>query len=201
MNRFGLEKKFLSWMYSKFPVIYKMEDKSGVTLTFDDGPEPGLTEKILSVCQEYRVQAYFFILFEKVKHYLFPIEIYQQHDQIMGWHGIDHFPVNVSFTPVKWLEAIKNISDIHPIEFLRPPYGLFNRRYIRWAQDNSFKIMMWTITSYDYRFEKPKKWAEQIVEICAPGDIILLHDAEKTKNFHPDGLLYLLDALQEKHLL
>ena len=52
--------RLLSFMFPG--VIWKMDDKEGIYLTFDDGPTPGVTEWILNTLDRYDAKATFFVL-------------------------------------------------------------------------------------------------------------------------------------------
>ena len=46
-----------------FPdMIWEIDDRNGVFLTFDDGPTPGITEWILATLKRYDAKATFFVL-------------------------------------------------------------------------------------------------------------------------------------------
>ena len=50
-------------------LIWEIDDRDGVFLTFDDGPTPGVTEWILSTLDKYDAKATFFVLGKNVEMY------------------------------------------------------------------------------------------------------------------------------------
>ncbi|MBQ1981112.1 MAG: polysaccharide deacetylase family protein, partial [Alistipes sp.] len=64
--------KITPWRFIKrlYPdMIWEIDDREGVFLTFDDGPTPGITEWILSTLRRYNAKATFFVLGKNVEMY------------------------------------------------------------------------------------------------------------------------------------
>ena len=59
------------WLSAMFPKLlwrYPTSDKV-LYLTFDDGPSPGITEKVLQELEKHQAKATFFVIGQKVKKY------------------------------------------------------------------------------------------------------------------------------------
>jgi len=164
------------------PDVDREEDfnKKEISLTFDDGPDPENTEFILDILREKEVKATFFLLGKKVAKYPELVKkIYQEGHQI-GNHSWTHrnFQYLDDFQILKEeifpaSELIAELTGTYPV-ILRPPYGIINNKTIELLSDKQWKIVMWSIDPYDWRFE-----AEEIIRrtkrYSHPGGIILLH--------------------------
>lgn len=200
MRSLWLDKKFNEWFYSTLHLYHKTDEQK-VLLTFDDGPEPDLTEKIINILTEWNVSAFFFLLVKKIKQFDYDLSIYTQNNQKFGLHGYDHFPVNINFNVQNWEEALEWIEMYAPVEYVRPPFGILGKEFLKFCDAHQKKIMMWTITTYDYKKPDIYTWAKKIGNIAQKGDILLLHDSIFTKDFYPDALQYLLEELKKRKVI
>ncbi|GAB4180144.1 MAG: hypothetical protein Kow00108_16320 [Calditrichia bacterium] len=192
--RTRIERRYLQSLYAAINCIYKTDKP--YLLTFDDGPTPGLTEKIIDILKERNIQAVFFLLGKQIPELSPDLSLYRENNQLVGFHGYDHTPVNIGNTLDIWQ---RYLSDIYlKFDYIRPPYGLFDSAFLKFSRKINIPIMMWSMTTYDYRAKNPKRWAVDIAVNIKPGDVLLLHDSPKTKIFHPDALQYLLDYLDKK---
>lgn len=158
------------------------EDKV-IALTFDDGPHPIFTPKILDILKEYNVKATFFVLGKYVEMYPEIIKRQVEEGHEIGNHTFSHINANKESEETVFKEfqktedSINNIS-IPATRILRPPYGILNKKIINYANKNDYAIVLWS------QRQDPKDWsnpgAEKISSIILSqtenGDVILLHD-------------------------
>lgn len=195
MNRFLLERNFLCWFYSHWDVLARTDEKK-VLFTFDDGPTGELTDKIISTLKEYDIRAIFFILGRNLEKFGYHPGYYRANNQILGFHGVDHTPINLHFDEREWMDYLSWLDTEAEVTFVRPPYGIFNHRWISFVNRLGKRVMMWNVTSYDYKRPARRKWAKKLAQTVRHGDILLLHDSEMTAHFYPDALYSLLDELK-----
>lgn len=152
-----------------------------VALTFDDGPDPRYTSEILKILKRSKVKASFFLIATNVQKYpKLACQIAQEgHD--IGNHSFNHGNLLVSRESalkknvIKANEVITEITGIQPLMF-RPPRGLYNKDMLKLVSDLGMKVVLWNLSSLDWRGTKPRKIAKIILEKARGGDIILFHD-------------------------
>ncbi len=162
-----------------------------IALTFDDGPHPNYTQKLLEVLAKYSVQGNFFWLGRCVERYQQTArEVYQQ-GHWLGLHGYTHqsFPTlsreelhknlqenqNAIFTA---LELDKKTS-ILPTSFLRdvrPPNGLFTPRTLQLLQQWNYRPVMWSVVPEDWVAPGVNTVVQRVLKQVRNGSVIVLHD-------------------------
>ena len=78
----------LKWMFPN--VVWQMDDPSGIYLTFDDGPTPGVTEWILQTLDRYDAKATFFVLGKNVELYPDLYNMILERGHKVGNHTYSH---------------------------------------------------------------------------------------------------------------
>ncbi|MCD4793433.1 MAG: polysaccharide deacetylase family protein [Bacteroidales bacterium] len=158
------------------------EDKSKIHLTFDDGPDPNTTPKILKVLKKYNKKATFFCIGEKIeKHPEILKQIAEQGHEI-GNHSYSHsyyFDFFRTSKVIKELDKtnklIKKISGKDCIIF-RPPFGVTNPNIAKAVKKLNLETIGWSIRSLDT--VKDKKTVLKRLEKAKPGNIVLFHDTK-----------------------
>jgi len=159
-----------------------------VYLTFDDGPIPEVTPKVLEILDRYQVKATFFMVGENIdKH----PEVFQQvvaaghsignhtYNHLKGWKTpFDDYMSNVA-------QCNKAIFTHHPSIYIptlfRPPYGKATLRQRRALHQEGYKLIYWDILTRDYDATRtPEAMLAQIQRETRPGSIINFHDSLKS---------------------
>jgi peptidoglycan-N-acetylglucosamine deacetylase len=157
---------------------------TGVALTFDDGPHPEGTPAILEILGDAGIQATFFLVGEQVERR--PALAAQINDEghVIALHGYRHrAQPTVSGRVVRedvarGLAAIEDATGITPA-WHRPPYGLYSPAGLDAVRRRTLKPLLWSKWGRDWRkFTTPERIAARATADVAPGDVILLHDAD-----------------------
>jgi len=149
-----------------------------VYLTFDDGPIPEVTPKVLEILDKYGVKATFFMVGENIdKH----PEVFEQ--VVKGGHAIGNHTYNhMKGWKVSTAEYIANVQKF-PKETnrFRPPYGrtwVWQRRAVKRL---GYEIYLWDVLTRDYNPKRtPEAMLRQIQRQTRPGSIINFHDSLKS---------------------
>ena len=159
--------------------------EKAVALTFDDGPDPIHTPRILEILEKNNIKATFFLIGSKIETY--PELAKRSYDEghIIGNHTFSHSPSYPLWGSNRIYEDIRKTNDIiykitgkSPF-FFRPPFGVTNP-LIRRAVNNRFISIGWNIRSYDtLKFLKRNYISERIIRNIKNGDIVLIHDNRK----------------------
>lgn len=159
-------------------LIWSIDDKDGVYLTFDDGPTPGVTEWILSTLDKYDAKATFFVLGKNAE--LYP-DLYRRIVEAghrIGNHTYSH-QKGWGMSLERYLEDVDFAGDIMETNLFRPPYARVTPAQLRTVAQR-YKIIMWSIISRDYnRSLSPRRCLHNVVKHIEPGDIVVFHDSEK----------------------
>jgi len=160
----------------------KLDDKE-VVLTFDDGPMPKKTEKILTILDEYGVKATFLMVGEMAKAYPQVARKVVDAGHSIGSHTYRHADLQtLSFdAAIREIEKGRDavISATHEdVGFFRFPYLADTKRLRRWVADSGMVVLDVQIDSKDYFGVSPAAVATRTMNtLRAHGKgIILLHD-------------------------
>lgn len=158
-----------------------------IHLTFDDGPNPATTPRLLELFEEEGVKATFFVIGEQVeKHEELLLEV-SRRGHAIGNHTYSH-----QFLPLlttKKLEKeilstndrIKDITGESPRLF-RPPFGIVDRKTHSLLQEQGMKTVYWSAFSEDWRQIGERSVVDRLSKYAAPGGIMILHELEPTGN-------------------
>lgn len=169
-----------------------------VALTFDDGPKPESSQKILDILTKYAVKATFFVVGRDAKEFPDIIMRMNEEGHEIGNHTFSH--KNVSGMTVTSLknelkrtnEVIFDIIGKNP-KYFRPPGGdyVFRSRYV--ASKCGLDQVNWSVNTGDFvkltkEFDIDEDYAaaanmlaDEVVRMTGCGDIILFHNgSEKT---------------------
>lgn len=142
-----------------------------IILSFDDGPNPYWTEKIIDLLDQYDVKAIFFILGERAVKYPFIMRRIIKRGHMIGNHSFSHSKGDFS-------QCHKFIYDEFGVNmnFLRAPF--FNYKLLRdeYSQLNSYTFLEGTVDTQDYLLIHSDQVINNILEKIGPGGIITMHD-------------------------
>jgi peptidoglycan/xylan/chitin deacetylase (PgdA/CDA1 family) len=174
-----------------------------VLFTFDDGPHPMNTPKILDALNEHRVKAVFFIIGEKAMKHPEIIQRIVDEGHLIGNHTFSHPPL-FALMPEKQVKTeITKCQDVLREQFrltqtyFRPPIGYTNPIIARGVRDLNIPVMGWTFRSWDTVLKNPSTLLKRSKKGLKPGNILLFHDTlDQTARMLPQ----LLDASNNKGL-
>lgn len=176
----------LGQFYSR-PVLVKMlTNTRNIVLTFDDGPHPRTTPKILEILKRRNIKAIFFVLGLQAEKY--PHLVKQIHDEghEIGNHSYSH----PNFTQVSRESLVEEITGSNNLiekitgvrpRYLRPPYGAINRQVLNIARESGLDIMLWTIDPKDWQNKNSAITLRNLEQQTGlngrfRGGVVLLHD-------------------------
>lgn len=166
-----------------FPnLLWKIQTDAPVLyLTFDDGVSPQSTPKLLNFLVEQEIEATHFLLGSQVAKYPYLLDELISAKQQIGNHGHVHQDAwKKGFNAVGFAEAQQHLETHCPIHLLRPPYGHFSPKLLRWAQNTQQKVVMWDVNGADFRTHiSDDTLAENLLKNVRKGSIVLLHDNPK----------------------
>jgi len=184
--------KLIRFLYPNYLIWEIPNDDNALFLTFDDGPTPGVTEKVLDLLKMYDAKATFFCLGKQV---IAHPEIYQRiidEGHAVGNHSIQHIKRHY-YNSKSFLEEIRDASKLVDSKLFRPPYGQIKPNQVRLLKDQ-FKIIMWSVLSGDFDSNLTKEEClTTVLRHSKSGSVIVFHDSLKAE----ERMLYTLSSALE----
>ncbi|MDV6378100.1 polysaccharide deacetylase family protein [Sporosarcina sp. GW1-11] len=167
-----------------------------IALTFDDGPDPRFTKKVLETLQKYNVKATFFMLGNRVEEYPNIAKAVAEAGHEIGNHSWNHPPLT-RLTDEELHDEVQSTEDIilqatgqHATVF-RPPYGAVNQRV---RESSKLPVVLWNVDTLDWEHLDPDKLLENIEADVKHDSIVLMHDIHKSTAEGLDAVLEFLQA-------
>jgi peptidoglycan/xylan/chitin deacetylase (PgdA/CDA1 family) len=166
-------------------LLSKTQQEKTLYLTFDDGPVPGVIERLLDLLDKYQIKVTFFIVGSRAeKNPDLLHEIYKRAHTIAN-HSYSH----PSFDKISHTKKIIEIDKTNliikqvtgkPCTLFRAPQGRWDKRLILTLLLKKITAVHWSRDSQDFLKEPANKIAERLLkQPVKSGDIILFHDDNK----------------------
>lgn len=171
-----------------------------VHLTFDDGPVPGSTERVLDALARHGARATFFVVVERARRERALLERIRREGHGVGNHSLDHrygpFFRSEAFLK-SWIrsahEELAAMIGEDPIGF-RSPAGVRTPPLHRALGALGIPLVHWNVRFFDTVFPWGVRRAEAAGRRVGAGSIVLLHDAPVARNVGAlEGFLRVLE--------
>jgi peptidoglycan-N-acetylglucosamine deacetylase len=166
-----------------------------VALTFDDGPDPVDTPKLLDLLRDKGVKATFFVVGKRADQYPEIVRRAWSEGHLIANHTWSHHSLFCFLMPrrlraeiERGTESVRRSCGFRP-RFFRSPVGLRHPLLAPYLEDAGLEYVSWTIRTRDTLTANSGVLAQRILNKAASGDIILLHD------HLPGGAHAMLEAL------
>ncbi|MDP4267756.1 MAG: polysaccharide deacetylase family protein [Bacteroidota bacterium] len=168
-----LTKKSISWkIYTSSKEIY---------LTFDDGPHPEITPWVLNLLDSKKIKATFFCVGDNVRKFPDTYNEIISRGYSTGNHTYNHIS-GWKTSNKDYYANIYKCKELVDSDLFRPPYGKIKPSQVYFLKNRNFRIILWTIISYDFENKiSPEKCLDNVICNLKPGSIIVFHDSEKAK--------------------
>lgn len=178
-QRFRMRLYYAFWHRMEGAVISVATDEAVAALTFDDGPHPDFTPRLLDVLARRGVQATFFMVGQAATRHPQVVRRVAEAGHAIGNHSWNH-PSFPSLTHrQRWAQLRRTQAALAPYggRLFRPPFGHLDRPSHFDARLLGYTVAAWSIVGYDWLDHDPTWMSNHIRERLRPGSIILLHDA------------------------
>jgi peptidoglycan/xylan/chitin deacetylase (PgdA/CDA1 family) len=183
---------------------------SRVALTFDDGPHPVTTRRVLEILAPSRHRATFFVLGEKVRRHPDVVREIRAGGHSVGIHGDVHDRLHSFRTPgtvrdqlVRAGDAVEAATGVRP-RFFRPPLGHTSVTTVWGVRRAGVRLIGWSSRGLDgLRSRTVEACLARVRRTIDDGAIVMLHDAAERDDFEPASvraLPRLLALLDERGL-
>lgn len=167
--------------------------KKSISLTFDDGPDPDTTPKILDILAEKGVKATFFVIGKKAAARPDLVRRIISEGHIVGNHSYSHSYFLGFFSKSRLQADIEKANQIlvdiigKKTLYFRPPFGVTNPRYARVLKALGMTSIGWSLRSLDTKAKTKYQLIDRVLTNITRKDIVLLHDNQRVT----------LDALED----
>jgi peptidoglycan-N-acetylglucosamine deacetylase len=153
-----------------------------IALTFDDGPDPVYTPKLLDLLREKDVKATFFVVGKRVDEHPEIVRRAWLEGHLVGNHTWSHdslfcflMPGRLRVEIERCTESVRRSCGFQP-RFFRSPVGLRHPLLAPYLEKAGLEYISWSIRTLDTFTNNSMVLAQRILKKVASGDIILLHD-------------------------
>lgn len=197
-------KSFLGFVLPEDLIMWHGSKKVGnnIAITFDDGPNPIYTEKIINTLQEYKIKATFFLLGSEIEKYPNIVKCLISSGHSIGNHTYSHrYNTKICRNDLilqiqKTQTIIKQTTGIIS-KIFRPPHGHVSISGLKYCRKNNLFTILWSIDSTDYKKADTKLILEAVNQCTVkPGDIILFHDDNE---YTLEALPIIIEGLADKY--
>ena len=165
------------------PTIRQTGRHSALALTFDDGPNPVVTPRLLALLERHGVRATFFLIGKHVRACpQLPAEIAAR-GHTLGNHTDTHpnliwlSPPRIREELARCQESISRVIGREPA-WVRPPYGARGPQLNSIVRQGGWAgVVMWSIWARDWNPQPPESVIQRLRR-ARGGDIVLLHDGD-----------------------
>jgi peptidoglycan/xylan/chitin deacetylase (PgdA/CDA1 family) len=177
-------------------------DNKKLCLTFDDGPHPDSTPRIIDILEAQNLKAIFFCSGQAAEEYPWLMALITSKGHIVGNHGFQHLNGWITNTQVYIRNVTKGANFTSPYLF-RPPYGRIRPSQFSELK-NKYRIVFWDLMANDF---DERMSSEKILRVLKkkirPGSVIVLHDKPSSAVFSVLGefIKYAEDQGYEFYLL
>lgn len=175
-----------------------------IALTFDDGPHPRYTRRILDILKKYDIKATFFIIGQNVEYYPGIVEQIIAEGHEVGNHTYRHKHTKMLTDEVFEQDVEKCNSLIsekcaNKVKLFRPPEGYVDEKVRAVAQSLGYSIILWNIDTRDWEHASAKQIERTVINNISAGDIILMHDYVSGSNSTIEALERIIPKLLDEN--
>lgn len=152
-----------------------------IFLTFDDGPHPEHTPRLLALLKQHAVRATFFLQGERVVAHGAIVRDIVADGHVIANHSYSHpwfnrSPLRVQIEEITRTERVLTAHDGKRSHLFRPPHGRAGMLTVLLCALRRQPIVLWNQDSHDYRLSSDEVLARVRSMRIVPGDVLLFHD-------------------------
>lgn len=183
---------------------HRDRDRKEIALTFDDGPQPENTGRVLDVLERYGVPATFFCVGMNARAH--PDLLVRMREQ---GHGFGNHTWSHPFLPEltrpqlkeqieRTQEAVAEAAGVAAPTLFRPPYGARTPQVLDWLAESGLRIALWDVVPDDWSMPGAGTVADIILDQARPGSVVLLHDGGGDRTQTVEALPAVIEGLLDR---
>lgn len=159
-------------------ITHVATDEPLAALTFDDGPHPNITPRLLDVLLRGNARATFFMIGEAAQQHPRLVRRVVEEGHAIGNHSWNHpsFPLLTRRERIRQVRACEQALAPYGHRLFRPPYGhqsITSRLDLCWLGHD---VITWNIDAGDWRNLDADQMSDRLVKCIHPGSITVFHD-------------------------
>jgi peptidoglycan/xylan/chitin deacetylase (PgdA/CDA1 family) len=160
----------------------RLTDAPTISLTFDDGPHPVHTPRVLDELGRWNLAATFFVIGREAQRHPELVTRIVAEGHLLGNHTFTHGEPSAT-SAEQFLEEVRRTRElllrwtVEPCRWMRPPKGDLTGRKLRGLWRTGHTVVLWSVDPRDYRLSTVGETdARRRSQALRHGDIVLLHD-------------------------
>lgn len=174
------------------PTVRRTPNPRTLALTFDDGPNPAVTPRLLELLERHSVRATFFLIGRFAEACPGLVQEIAARGHALGNHTHTHGSLifqsraRIREELARCQDAITAASRAAPPRWMRPPYGFRSPLLDGEVHRAGLRgVVMWSVLCHDWKPQPPERVIGKLARVGAAGrargDIVLLHDGDHRK--------------------
>jgi peptidoglycan/xylan/chitin deacetylase (PgdA/CDA1 family) len=191
-------------------IIHGPDGARGYALTFDDGPDPASTPRVLDALDAVGVKATFFVIARKAEAHPELVRQILARGHAVGLHSYAHDRLfslrstkRVQLDLERGIAVLESITGERPTLF-RPPIGHTTPPIARVADDLDLEVVGWSVSAHDgVRGASADDVVARVSSRLRDGAIVLMHDASERGTHAPvaaDAIARIVEAGREARM-
>jgi peptidoglycan/xylan/chitin deacetylase (PgdA/CDA1 family) len=179
-----------------------------MALTFDDGPYPPYTDRLLNVLKEKKVHATFFLVAEQAQRHPELVKRALAEGHTVGLHAFRHRDFLKLTEEERQNDLAQGKKVLHSITakepvYWRPPHGFRDFSVMEVAAAQKLTVVNWSVIPRDWTGIGKQEIQSRVMDKAENGSIVLLHDGDSpfykaSRQPTVDAVALLIDSLREK---
>jgi peptidoglycan-N-acetylglucosamine deacetylase len=171
------------------PTLTHTASAQKIALTFDDGPNPAVTPRLLELFGRHSVHVTFFLIGKFVRACPELVKEISSRGHLIGNHTDTH--ANLFFRSragirdelARCQDAVTGATRSEPARWMRPPYGYRNPFLDGEVRRAGMRgVVLWSKFCWDWKPQPPQRLIERLARVVNPqrprGDIVVFHDGD-----------------------
>lgn len=174
--------------------------RSGVELTFDDGPHPDFTPQVLEILRRYDARATFFCIGINALAYPELVARTVEEGHQVANHTWSH-PYLPDLTRDQVLRQVDATNEAlakatgGENTLVRPPYGARTSRLLYWLAGQGMVTALWDVDANDWAAPGTEAVVAKVTAEVRPGSVVLMHDAGGDRSQTIEALPRIIEKL------
>lgn len=183
-------------------------EKKQIALTFDDGPYPPYTERLLDILKEKNVHVTFFLVAEQAQKHPELVRRMSEEGHTIGLHAFRHRDYLKLAEEEKQKDLLMGKSTLRTITgrtpvYWRPPHGFRDFSVMEAAAAQQLTVVNWSVCPRDWTGIGRQEIYKRVMDKAEDGAIVLLHDGDSplyksTRKETVDAVALIIDSLRKK---
>lgn len=150
------------------------------TLTFDDGPDPVWTPRVLDRLRRHETPSTFFVMADRARAHPDLIERMHREGHEVELHCVRHVRHTELREPALRADTEQGLRTLAMLGAQvcrwRPPWGVVTEVTQRIAGENHLEVVGWSVDTEDWRGESASWMHDRIEDGLGAGAVVLMHD-------------------------